>query len=131
MSPLAAYNKVNVGTASSSQIMISLFQAALRSMRASAGAFNRGDYQSGSVMAEKAATIVLGLQGTLKPEVAPELCERLNDVYSFVACRLGMAGTKFLSEHVLEAERVFAPIADAFSQVVANESGASALSAAR
>jgi flagellar biosynthetic protein FliS len=119
MSALSAYARVNVGTASAPQIMISLFQAAMRSMRASAGAFDRGDYNAGSLMAEKAATIVLGLQGTLKEEVAPELCARLSDLYTFVACRLGMAGAKFSAEHVHEAERVFAPIAEAFTQAVA------------
>jgi flagellin-specific chaperone FliS len=96
--------------------MVSLFQAALRNMRSAVGAFERGDVQKGSLMAEKAATIVLGLQGTLKPEVAPDLCARLSDLYTFVACRLGMAGTQFSSQHVLEAEQVFAPIADAFVQ---------------
>ena len=55
MSPLAAYTRANVATSSGPQIMVSLFQAALRNIRASAGAFERGDCQSGSVMAEKAA----------------------------------------------------------------------------
>jgi flagellin-specific chaperone FliS len=45
MSPLSAYMKSNVATSSAPQIMISLFQAALRNMRVSAGAFDRGDYQ--------------------------------------------------------------------------------------
>ena len=110
MSPLSAYTKANVGTSSAPQIMVSLFQAALRNMRSSAGAFERGDYQTGSVMAEKAAAIVLGLQGTLKAEVAPDLCARLNELYTFVACRLGMAGTKFSSQHILEAEPFFSLI---------------------
>jgi flagellar biosynthetic protein FliS len=122
MSQLSAYTRVNVETASSTQIMLSLLQAALRNMRASAGAFDRGDYKTGSVMAEKAANIVLGLQGTLKTEVAPELCARLSDLYLFVACRLGMAGTKLSAEHAREAERVFAPIAEAFLQAVAESS---------
>jgi flagellar biosynthetic protein FliS len=119
MSPFAAYTKANVATASAPQIMVSLFQAALRNMRASAGAFDRGDYTGGSLMAEKAATIVLGLQGTLKEEVAPDLCARLSELYTFVACRLGMAGSKFSVQHVLEAEKVFTPIAEAFVQVAA------------
>jgi len=122
MSKLSAYTRVNVETASSTQIMLSLFQAALRNMRASAGAFDRGDYKTGSAMAEKAANIVLGLQGTLKTEVAPELCARLSDLYVFVACRLGMAGVKFSAEHAREAERVFAPITEAFMQAVAESS---------
>jgi flagellar biosynthetic protein FliS len=116
MTPYSAYTKVNVETSSAPQIMVSLFQAALRNMRGSAGAFERGDYRSGSEMAEKAATIVLGLQGTLKVEVAPDLCAQLSELYTFVACRLGMAGTKFSPKYVREAERVFAPIAEAFGE---------------
>jgi flagellin-specific chaperone FliS len=111
--------------------MVTLFQAALRNMRASAGAFSNGDYHTGSVMAEKAAAIVLGLQGTLKTEVAPDLCARLSDLYTFVACRLGMAGTKFSSQHVLEAEQVFAPIAEAFVEAATSAPPRSYASAAR
>ena len=131
MSPLSAYTNANVRTSSAPQIMVTLFQAALRNMRASAGAFSSGDYQTGSVMAEKAAAIVLGLQGTLKSEVAPDLCARLSDLYTFVACRLGMAGTKFSSQHVLEAEQVFAPIAEAFIEAASNSPTRSYASAAR
>jgi flagellar biosynthetic protein FliS len=120
MSPLSAYTNASVATSSAPQIMISLFQAAMRNMRSSAGAFDRGDIQTGSVMAEKAAAIVLGLQGTLKAEIAPDLCARLSDLYTFVACRLGMAGTRFSSQHVLEAEQVFAPIAEAFVEAASS-----------
>ena len=116
MSQFSAYTKVNVETSTTTQIMIALFQAALRNMRGSAGAFDRGDYRTGSEMAEKAATIVLGLQATLKAEIAPDLCQRLSELYTFVACRLGVAGVKFSSQHVREAESVFSPIAQAFVQ---------------
>ena len=124
MSALSAYTRTKVSTASAPQIMVSLFQAALSNMRASAGAFEHGDLNSGSRMAEKAATIVLGLQGTLKEEVAPDLCARLKDLYAFVACRLGMAGSKFSAQHVYEAERVFSPIAEAFVEAAAKAQGA-------
>lgn len=129
MSGISAYTNASVNTASAPQIMVSLFQAALRNMRTAVGAFDRGDTQTGSLMAEKAAAIVLGLQGTLKAEVAPDLCARLSDLYTFVACRLGMAGTKFSSQHVLEAEQVFAPIAEAFVQAAAMPSGEAARAA--
>jgi flagellar biosynthetic protein FliS len=117
---------MNVGTSSSSQIMVTLFQAAMGHMRASAGALEGGDLKRGSELAEKAASIVLGLQGTLNKEVAPELCERLSELYTFVACRLGIAGARFSVRHVREAERVFAPIAEAFIQVGSNPSPADA-----
>jgi flagellar biosynthetic protein FliS len=126
MSSLSAYTRTKVSTASAPQIMVSLFQAALSNMRASAGAFENGDLNAGSLMAEKAATIVLGLQGTLKEDIAPDLCARLNDLYTFVACRLGMAGSKFSAHHVHEAERVFSPIAEAFVEAAAKAQSAGA-----
>jgi flagellin-specific chaperone FliS len=46
----------------------------------------------------------------------------LSDLYTFVACRLGMAGTKFSAQHVFEAERVFSPIAEAFVEVASKAS---------
>jgi len=131
MSPVSAYTKASVATSSAPQIMVALFQGALRNMRAAAGAFGRGDLQTGSVMAEKAAAIVLGLQGTLKAEVAPELCARLSELYTFVACRLGMAGSSFSAQHVMEAEQVFSPIAEAFVQAASSVSTATSGPAAR
>lgn len=117
MTAASAYKQANVATSSAPQIMVALFQAAMGHMRASAAAFERDDWRRGSELAQKAADIVLGLQGTLKVDVAPELCERLTELYGFVAGRLGIAGTKFSAQHVREAERVFTPIAEAFIQV--------------
>jgi flagellar secretion chaperone FliS len=117
MTAAFAYKQANIGTSSAPQIMVALFRGAMGNMRASAGAFERGDLRVGSELAEKAANIVLGLQGTLKAEAAPELCERLNDLYGYIIGRLAVAGTSLSAEPVREAERVFAPIAEAFIQV--------------
>lgn len=120
MTAVSAYKQASISSSSGPQIMVTLFRAAMGHMRASAGAFDNGDWRKGSELAEKAANIVLGLQGTLKPEAAPDLCERLSEIYVFVAGRLGEAGTKFSAEHVREAEQVFAPVAEAFIQVGSN-----------
>jgi flagellar biosynthetic protein FliS len=117
MTAAFAYKQTSVSSSSAPQIMVTLFRAAMGHMRASAGAFDRGELTKGSELAEKAANIVLGLQGTLKAEVAPELCERLSELYIFIAGRLGEAGTKLSAEPVREAEQVFSPIAEAFIQV--------------
>lgn len=126
MTAASAYKRTNIASSSAPQIMVTLFQAAMANMRGAAGAFDRGDWRKGSELSEKAANIVLGLQGTLKAEAAPELCERLSDIYMFVAGRLGEAGTKFSAESVREAEQVFAPIAEAFVQVGSSAAQAAA-----
>jgi len=115
---ISAYRQTSVSTGSAPQIMVALFQAAVANMRAASAAFERGEQKAGTVLAGKAAAIVLGLHGTLKDEVAPELCARLKELYTFVAWRLGVAGCKLSAQHVREAERVFVPIASAFEKAV-------------
>ncbi len=122
MKAYRAYTNANVNTASAPRIMMTLFETALRCMRTARGAYEKGDYRTGGDSAERAATIVLGLQATLKHELAPAMCEQLDAVYSFVVARLTMAIGNTSAEYMAEAERVFLPIVEAFDQAVSSES---------
>jgi flagellin-specific chaperone FliS len=55
---------------------------------------------------------------------AAELGQVLKDVYLFVSSRLIRAATAGQAEAAREAERVFAPIVDAFATAVAQQAGA-------
>jgi flagellar biosynthetic protein FliS len=116
-----AYTNANVNTASGPRIMMTLFETALRCMRTARGAYERGDYRNGGDSAERAADIVLGLQATLKHDLAPGLCEQLDSVYGFVVARLTMAIGHTSAKYMEDAERVFLPIVEAFDQAVASE----------
>ena len=118
------YTNANVSTASAPRIMMTLFETALRHMRAGKAAYSMGDYRNGGDAAEKAAAIVLGLQATLKHAIAPSLCEQLDAVYSFVVARLTLAIGAMSPQYMEEAERVFLPIVEAFDQAVASEAAA-------
>jgi flagellar secretion chaperone FliS len=124
MNAYHAYTNATVSTASAPRIMMTLFEAALRHMRTARTAYCRGDYRTGGDSAERAASIVLGLQTTLKHEVAPSLCQQLDAVYGFVVGRLTMAIGSTSAQYIEEAERVFLPIVEAFDQAVASEAGA-------
>ena len=121
MNAYRTYTNATVNTASAPRIMMTLFQTALRHIRTAKVAYANGDYRTGGDAAERAAAIVLGLQGTLKRETAPKLCERLDAVYGFVVGRLTMAIGGASAQYVGEAERVFLPIVEAFDQAVASE----------
>jgi flagellin-specific chaperone FliS len=110
--------------------MMTLFETALRHMRAGKAAYGMGDYRTGGDAAERAASIVLGLQATLKHEIAPSLCEQLDAVYGFVVGRLTLAIGAMSPQYMEEAERVFLPIVEAFDQAVASEATAAAAPAA-
>jgi flagellar protein FliS len=121
MNAYRTYTNANVSTASGPRIMMTLFETALRHMRSARTAYAKGDYRTGGDSAERAAAIVLGLQATLKHELAPSLCQQLDAVYSFVVGRLTLAIGNTSAQYMEEAERVFLPIVEAFGQAVAME----------
>jgi flagellar protein FliS len=119
MSGANRYANVRNTTASKERLMVMLFEAALRHMRTAARHLETKDRRAAAPLIEKACQIVLELQGSLKPEVAPKLIENLIEIYTFTAARLCRANITGNVKDVRDAERAFAPIADGFAQAVA------------
>ena len=110
-------------TASPERLMVLLFQAALRHIRTGASSLEGGRALEGSKSLLKASDIVLELLATLDHSKAPELCASLAAVYRFVSARLTSAALSRDARAAHEAERAFAPVADAFEQAVASLGG--------
>src|SRR5688572_5258403 len=109
------YKAVQASTASPERTMMLLFETALRNIRA--GRAGVGKNHAGAIAAfDKASEIVLELQRALKPELAPQLCEQLHEIYGFVVGRLAMAATHQEPRFADEAERALAPVVEAFGQ---------------
>jgi flagellar protein FliS len=113
-------------TASKERLMVLLFEAALRHIRTAAAALETGRPHDANTPLAKASDIVAELMATLDHSKSPQLCAQLMDVYLFVADRLITAAGSKKAQPVREAERVFAPIADAFTQAVASLQGTAA-----
>ena len=77
MTRATAYKNIQASTASKERLMALLFEAALRHMRQGRAALERRDRGGFFTPMEKASAIVIELKCTLKPEVAPQLCEQL------------------------------------------------------
>jgi flagellar protein FliS len=112
-------------TASKERLMILLFEAALKHMRVAAAAMEGGRVLEGMEPLAKAGDIIAELTATLDHSKAPQLCARLTDLYLFVGDRLLASAATRSAKPLREAERVFAPIADAFASAVAMVQGAS------
>ncbi|MBC8133373.1 MAG: flagellar export chaperone FliS [Deltaproteobacteria bacterium] len=119
MSAAHRYLDVRNTTASKERLMVMLFEAALRHMRTAARHLENKDRRTAAPLIEKACQIVLELQSTLKPDVAPKLTENLIEIYTFTAARLCRANITGDAKDVRHAERAFAPIVDGFAQAVA------------
>ena len=123
MLAIRKYAQTQNETASKERLMVLLFEAALRHMRRAAVSLEGGRAAEASPALNRAGDIVAELLGTLDHSRAPELCRQLSDVYIFVADRLIAAGGTKNPVAVREAERVFAPIVDAFSKAVVQLQG--------
>jgi flagellar protein FliS len=119
------YAQAQRETASPERLMVLLFEAALRNIRSGATALETGRQLEAAAPLMKASDIVVELHATLDHSKAPELCDRLSEVYRFVCLRLSTAALSRDPRAAREAERVFAPIADAFAQAVASLGGKS------
>jgi flagellar protein FliS len=121
MNPAASrYAQSQRDTASPERLMVLLFQAALKNIRKGSAHLTSGQYPEGARALLKASDIVVELHATLDRSKSPQLCDQLADVYRFVCNRLNAAALSRNERAAREAERVFAPIAEAFEAAVAS-----------
>jgi flagellar secretion chaperone FliS len=118
VNPARRYGSIQVETASRERLMVLLFEAALKHMRSAGTALAEGRRSEGVKSATRASDIVIELRATLDRAHAPALCDSLGSLYQFVCQRLVLAATSGSAQAAREAERVFAPIADAFTRAV-------------
>ncbi|HUK65967.1 MAG TPA: flagellar export chaperone FliS [Anaeromyxobacteraceae bacterium] len=118
MNPIKRYSQAQSATASPERIMVLLFEAALRNIRAGAQALESGEVTQASRPLSNAAEIVAALDGCFDPTRFPALARNLGSIYRFVCQRLVLANLHRDAGMAREAERVFFPVADAFSSAV-------------
>jgi flagellar protein FliS len=119
MNPAARrYAQAQRETASPERLMVLLFEAALRNIRTGASALEAGRSAEATPALSKASEIVVELHATLDRAKAPELCDRLAEVYRFVCLRLSAAALSRDARAAREAERAFSPVAEAFAEAV-------------
>ena len=110
------YAQAATGTASKERLMVMLFEKALSDIRAGATAMESGRAIEARRSLVSALEIVTELHETLDRARAPELCDRLGELYRFVCARLGDASLRGDPRPAREAERAFTPIAEGFRQ---------------
>jgi len=118
MNAAARYGSIQNETASRERLMVLLFEAALKHMRVGVSELESGRTTEGARSLLRASEIVSYLRRTLDHAQAPELCSNLAAVYTFVCARLIKSSSRHDVKAAREAEKAFAPLADAFSNAV-------------
>lgn len=82
------YLKTKVLTATPEQLRLMLFDGAIKFARQAADALGRKDLEKSYSALTRAQQIVLELSTSLNHEVNPELCDKLNGLYTYMYRRL-------------------------------------------
>ncbi|AIQ76832.1 MULTISPECIES: flagellar export chaperone FliS [Paenibacillus] len=91
-SPYEKYRQSSVKTSTPSQLLIMLFDGAIRFVRAGMEGIDSVDYQKTNINLGKAQTIVSELMSTLDPTY--DISKSLNDLYEYINHLLIQANVK-------------------------------------
>ncbi len=82
------YFRTKVLTASPEQLRLYLLDGAIHFMRDGRDGMVERDFESVFENFRQAKAIILELMNSLRPEIDPELCQRLSSIYTFVYTEL-------------------------------------------
>lgn len=121
---LRRYREVGVQTASRGQLLLALYDAAIRYSKSGAASIRNGDVVAKGRELQRVSDIVAELTSTLNHEVAPELCERLEQIYFYMQERLAIANAKMDPEPADEVAKLLEMLYDAWKVAVKEHEGA-------
>ena len=82
------YAQAQINSASPEQILVLLYDAALRDLKEAMAAIKAGDRSRKAKAHDHAVKIVTALENSLRPEKAPEIAENLSNLYDFMIDRM-------------------------------------------
>jgi flagellar protein FliS len=117
------YRANSVLTASPGQLVLMLYDGALRALALSREAFNRpaDDVSRIAVINQqliKAQAIITELQGTLNHEAGGEFARQMESLYDYYNRRLVEANLRKRVEPVIEVERLLTEVRNAWSEML-------------
>jgi len=123
-----AYRSAAVMTASPGQLVLMLFDGALKSLAIAQEAFKRpaSDWQRLEVINRqllKAQSILAELQGGLDMQNGGEFAKTMHGLYNYHMRRLFEANVRKQVEPVLEVERLLREVRDAWAEMLSRRDG--------
>ena len=112
------YKSVNVQTASPGQLLVALYETAIRYARQAAGSIRAGNVVAKGREIQRVADLITELASTLNRDVAPELCDNLEQLYFYMGERLSESNATMTPEPVEEVARLMETLKEAWIQAV-------------
>jgi len=117
------YKQVNVQTMSRGQLLLALYETAVRYARTGAESIRRNNIAAKGRQIQRVSSIVGELASTLDRESAPELCDNLELLYFYMQERLAHANAHMDAEALEEVAGLLETLQEAWSEAVSQVEG--------
>ena len=118
---LGRYQDMKVQTASPAQIMIMLYDGAIRFSLQAKKKIEEKDYEAKGVFISKTQAIIDELMNSLDFTIAPELCTNLQQLYIYINERLTHANINLEADSMDEVIQLLNTLRDGWKQALASE----------
>ncbi len=119
-----AYLQTQVSSTSQADLLIMLYDAAIKFLKQAKEKIAERDYAAKGVRISKALDVINELQGSLNCQKGGDLAENLNRLYFYCSTRLLQANLKMDVKFIDEVVTILSELRDAFIQI--NKGGAQA-----
>jgi flagellar protein FliS len=120
-----AYYQTHVQSRSPLELVVMLYDGALRFLDQAAEAMDEGDMVTKATAMSRAFAILAELQNTLNVSEGGELARQLDALYGYMNDRLVDANTQRSSGPIRDVIRLLQPLRDAWSQAATPAAGQS------
>lgn len=111
------YRKIEVGTVNKYELLVMLFDGAIRFLREAQDAIRRRDIALKAVKIDRVLAIIGELRASLNPEKGGEFAARMDALYAYMSERTLMASLKLDPSHCEEVIDLMLPIRDAWAEL--------------
>jgi flagellar secretion chaperone FliS len=112
-----AYRRVESESRSPLELVVMLYDGALRFLGDAADAAGRGDLRARAHAISRVLAIIGELQNTLDVEKGGAVADQLDDLYTYITSRLLDVALKQDVTAIEEARKLLTPVRDAWTQI--------------
>ncbi|MBI9111031.1 flagellar export chaperone FliS [Maridesulfovibrio ferrireducens] len=113
-----AYLSTQVHTTSKGELLLMLYDAAIKFLKQAKVKINEKDYAAKGILISKAIEVISELTASLNKEKGGELAENLSQLYIYCNTRLLQANLKMDNEKIDEVVRIIDGIASAYREII-------------
>ncbi|NDV28345.1 flagellar export chaperone FliS [Desulfovibrio sp. JC010] len=122
-----AYLSTQVHTTSKGELLLMLYDAAIKFMKQAKVKIDERDYAAKGILISKAIEVISELTSSLNKEKGGELAENLSQLYIFCNTRLLQANLKMDTEKLDEVIKIIDGIASAYREIIPTEEAQAAV----